>query len=153
MRPKLEGMRGNYERRGGGSRPASRLFEWSTCCHGAPLDMHQRYNKRASEHILSRPRTNWMFMRSFLWGFSSCTRGWSDCVGSRHLFFPPIHYKGSSVTCDPSPPSSWETRLELDVNAAKIRRVVCFFSSLPFLLITASLRPWWAHVTVKQMHL
>lgn len=37
-----------------------------------------------------QPRTNWMFIRSFLWGFSSCTRGWSDCVGSRHLFFQSI---------------------------------------------------------------
>lgn len=56
-------------------------------CHCAPLDTHQRHNKWETERTLKRPRTNWMFMWSFLWGFSCCTRGWSDCVGSRHLLF------------------------------------------------------------------
>lgn len=79
------------------------------------------------------PWTNWMFMRSFLWGFSSCTRGWSDCVGSRHFFFlhPTIPYKDSSVTCDLFASSSWGRRLELDLNTIVFFSIFFFYFFIP----------------------
>lgn len=44
---------GNYDSHGRGSKPVSRLLDWSTCYHSTPLEMHQRYNKWETEHILS----------------------------------------------------------------------------------------------------
>lgn len=114
---------------------------WSKYYCSSLPDMHQRYNKWETEHILSS-----LEQIECLWGVSfgdlvlapeGGVIAWALVI----LFFFPIHYKDFSVICDPSPPSSWERRLELDLNTQKC--YVVFFS-FPFII--TSLWPWWKNV-------
>lgn len=77
--------------------------------------MHQRYNKWETEHILSS-----LEQIECLWGVSIGDLVLAPEGGAIAwalvIFFSPIHYKDASVICDPFPPSSWERRLELDLN-------------------------------------